>query len=165
MVNERQDRQGVRTPKDVEQKYNLGESTKDVSQLMAMVNRQAQTISQLGQILSQYIVNTNSRISVLEDAILPQAGAVFCSVDGKSLTDYGLNGNTLCAVMQITDTSEATSFEDLSSAGEYKVSLRVLGSSTIVMLDINLTSSASVTIGSKVYLTEQSGTLCIAYAV
>lgn len=165
MVNERQDRQGVRTPKDVEQKYNLGESTKDVSQLMAMVSRQSQTISQLGQIVSQYIVNTNSRISVLEDAILPQIGVTFCIVEGKTLADYGLNNNTLCAVMQITDTSGTVSYEDLSSIGEYKIQLRVLGGSTVVAVDINLTSSASVTIGSKVYLTEQSGTLCIAYAV
>lgn len=165
MVNERQDRQGVRTPKDVEQKYNLGESTKDVSQLMAMVNRQSQTISQLGQIVSQYIVNTNSRISVLEDAILPQIGVTFCVVEGKTLADYGLNSDTLCAVVSITDKSGETSYEDLSSIGVYRMKLRILGTDTTATLDVDIKSSATITIGSKVYLTEQSGALCIAYAV
>ncbi len=165
MVNRKQDRQGVRTPTDVERKYNLGKSTENVTQLLAIVNKQSQSVSQLGQMLSQYIVNTNARISVLEDAILPQLGAVFCSVTEKSLADFGLIGNTLCVVVSISDMNGETSYEDLSSSGEYRITLRLLGDDTTITLDIDLQKSATLTIGGKAYLTEQSETLCLAYAV
>lgn len=164
MVNPRHDKQGVRTPKDIERKYDLGGSEADVTALMKAVQSLSQSISQISQNLSTYITNTNARIFVLEDAILPQKSTVFCEIQGNTLESIGLSKDTLCVIDAITDTSGATSYEGLSSIGEYKIKLRVLGSDYIITLDITITVPANVTLGSKVYLTERSDTLCIAYA-
>lgn len=60
----RQDRQGVRTPTDIERKYDLGKLA--ASQGLTM--QQEQRFNQLSQTLQQYMASTNAKISELEKA-------------------------------------------------------------------------------------------------
>lgn len=57
----KQDRQGVRTPAQLEEKYNLGGSSPQGSE------DQKIQIQQLTQTLNQYMVNTNAKLEEIEN--------------------------------------------------------------------------------------------------
>lgn len=61
----KQDRQGVRTPVDVERKYNLGQ----LAAARGATEKQQQEIHQLSKTLNQYVVSTNQGIDSLNDKI------------------------------------------------------------------------------------------------
>ena len=63
----RQDRQGVRTPTDIERKYDLGKLA--ASQGLTM--QQEQRFNQLSQTLNQYMATTNAKITELMNTIDP----------------------------------------------------------------------------------------------
>lgn len=65
----KQDWQGVRTPSDIERKYNLGG-------MAEQGGRQSDKLSQLTQALAQYTNTTNIRLKELED----KAGAALLEV-------------------------------------------------------------------------------------
>ena len=54
----RQDRQGVRTPADIERKYNLGE----LAASKGLSAKQEQVLNQLSQTLNQYMASTNAKL-------------------------------------------------------------------------------------------------------
>lgn len=94
----KQDRQGVRKPADIEQKYNLGQ----LSKISNDTSKQTQQISALSQTLSQYMVSTNGKLEDLENEIDEvEAGAVTITSITESTEDGGENvvtfsdGNTL----------------------------------------------------------------------
>lgn len=60
----RQDRQGVRTPADIERKYDLGK----LAASRGLTMQQEQRFNQLSQTLQQYMASTNAKISELEKA-------------------------------------------------------------------------------------------------
>lgn len=60
----RQDRQGVRTPADIERKYDLGQ----LAASRGLTMKQEQVLNQLSQSLQQFIATTNAKISELEKA-------------------------------------------------------------------------------------------------
>lgn len=62
----KQDRQGVRTPVDVERKYNLGQ----LGAVRGMTQKQELLISQLTQTLNQYMATTNAKITELQNKLL-----------------------------------------------------------------------------------------------
>lgn len=68
----RQDRQGVRTPADLERKYNLGE----MAQLKGSSTEQADQIKQLTQTLAQYMATTNATFVKLEEHDLELDNAI-----------------------------------------------------------------------------------------
>jgi hypothetical protein len=61
-MSSKQDRQGVRTPADIERKYDLGQ-LKNIGQGGAS----SEEVSRLNQTLSQYMVTTNGQIKNLQD--------------------------------------------------------------------------------------------------
>lgn len=61
----RQDRQGVRTPADIERKYDLGQLA--ASQGLTM--QQEQRLQQLSQTVSQHIASSNVKLEELENEI------------------------------------------------------------------------------------------------
>lgn len=67
----KQDRQAVRTARDIETKYDLGKLAD--SQGLAM--QQAQRFNELSQTLSQFMASTNAKIDELKDATTPSAVA------------------------------------------------------------------------------------------
>ena len=60
----KQDRQGVRTPADIERKYDLGQ----LAASRGLTMKQEQVLNQLSQSLQQFIATTNAKISELEKA-------------------------------------------------------------------------------------------------
>lgn len=72
----KQDRQGVRTPADLERKYNLGGMENETKQ-------HDEKLSQLNQALSQYMAETNTKISELEEKFSTSypVGSVYVSVN------------------------------------------------------------------------------------
>ena len=60
----RQDRQGVRTPADIERKYDLGK----LAASRGLTMQQEQVLNQISQTLQQYMATTNAKISELEQA-------------------------------------------------------------------------------------------------
>ena len=60
----KQDRQGVRTPTDIERKYDLGQ----IATARGLTMKQEQVLNQISQTLSQFIATTNAKISELENA-------------------------------------------------------------------------------------------------
>lgn len=63
----KQDRQGVRTPADVERKYNLGQLAKSEG----LSSKEREQINQLNQSFSQFVASTNAKIKELEDKYTP----------------------------------------------------------------------------------------------
>ena len=63
----RQDRQGVRTPTDIERKYDLGKLA--ASQGLTM--QQEQRFNQLSQTLNQYMATTNAKLEELSNMTPP----------------------------------------------------------------------------------------------
>lgn len=61
----KQDRQGVRTPADVERKYNLGKLPKT----QGMSEKEREQLNQLNQSLSQYMASNNAKIQEIEEEI------------------------------------------------------------------------------------------------
>ena len=61
----KRDRQGVRTPTDIERKYSLGE----ISNLRGSSARQESILKEMAQELSQYITVTNAKIKEVNDLI------------------------------------------------------------------------------------------------
>lgn len=72
----KQDRQGVRTPADLERKYNLGGMENETKQ-------HDEKLSQLNQVLSQYMSETNTKIAELEEKTSNPypVGSVYVSVN------------------------------------------------------------------------------------
>lgn len=64
----KQDRQGVRTPSDVERKYNLGD-------VRTKTNQQSEKMSQYNQTFAQFINTVNAKIASFE-AIINAYGGV-----------------------------------------------------------------------------------------
>lgn len=63
----KQDRQGVRTPADIERKYDLGQ----LAATRGLTTQQEQRFNQLSQSLDQYMATTNAKIAELTDSIKP----------------------------------------------------------------------------------------------
>lgn len=59
----KQDRQGVRTPADVERKYNLGQ----LAAAQGMTVEQEMALNQVNQTLSQFMADTNAEIDALKE--------------------------------------------------------------------------------------------------
>lgn len=60
----KQDRQGVRTPADVERKYNLGK----LAASQGLTAKQETRLNQLTQTMNQYMADTNAKIEGLENS-------------------------------------------------------------------------------------------------
>lgn len=78
----KQDRQGVRTPADIERKYALGQ----FEEVSKNSTKQAILLSQLDQKLAQYIAKTNAVIDELKgkvEAVYP-VGSIYISVNSTS---------------------------------------------------------------------------------
>lgn len=170
----KQDRQGVRTPADLERKYNFGRVLSDTEisyeQMLSMLNRQNQMISQLTQTISQFMADTNARLSELEKAIAPtyEKGEVFYVATDYTLSSFNLTEDTVFVIDTITDL-EGVAVEEMLSAGAYTVVFSALNDNTVnaelsVTLESDLTTGLCV--GDKVYFTEdEQGALCLAYAI
>ena len=57
----KQDRQGVRTPADIERKYDLGK----MAASQGLTAKQETRINQLSQTMNQYMTDTNAKIEEL----------------------------------------------------------------------------------------------------
>ena len=69
----KQDRQGVRTPVDVERKYNLGQ----LAAVRGSTSKQELALAQLTQTLAQFMATTNARFDTLEfEGSVPKIGEV-----------------------------------------------------------------------------------------
>lgn len=81
----KQDRQGVRTPADLERKYELGQisAQKDTS------SKQSNQIAQMSQTLSQFMANVNAEIAALNKSMEKvrnnshPVGSVYISFDSS----------------------------------------------------------------------------------
>lgn len=73
----KQDRQGVRTPADIERKYDIGS-------LSSQSSNQSKRITRLDQALAQLEISMSARIKALEEKLSTAypVGAVYVSVDG-----------------------------------------------------------------------------------
>ena len=60
----RQDRQGVRTPADIERKYDLGQ----LAASRGLTVKQEQVLNQISQTLQQFMATTNAKIEELTNA-------------------------------------------------------------------------------------------------
>ena len=153
----KQDRQAVRTPVDLERKYNLSElGNADVS-----YNKILNELSQLSAALSAFQTSTNSRLAVLEKAILPSKGDVFYTFSDKTLADIGVANDTICEVTAISGGK-------MQNAGTYTATFITLNSSATFTLVLTLTESipSPVNVSDMVYFCEDDDKrLCIAYAV
>lgn len=153
----KQDRQGVRTPADVERKYNLSEylnTEGNYAKIMSALN-------QLSTTLGQFQANTSSRLSVLERAILPTKGENFYTFSDKTLSDVGMSNDTICEIIAI---EEGT----VQSAGTYNVTFLSLKSGTELKLTLVLSEDipTALNVGDMVYFCEdENKKLCIAYAI
>lgn len=63
----KQDRQGVITPADVEQKYGLGKS----SNSGGLTAKEREDLNKLTQTLSTFMVSTNAKLQALDDKLAP----------------------------------------------------------------------------------------------
>lgn len=79
----KQDRQGVRTPADLERKYNLGGAFAGQNSNAKL----AQQVAQLSQTLSQYIANSNAAIEELVKKDEEQSIVVCASGEELKLSD------------------------------------------------------------------------------
>lgn len=157
MAIPKQDRQGVRTPAELERKYDLAE----YGDVGISYNKILNALTQLSSSLAQFQANTNSRLSVLEKAILPAKGEIFYTFTDKTLSDVGMTGDTIC---EVTSISEGT----MQTAGTYNVSFLVLNSSATLNFSITLEEDIpfEVNASDMVYFCEnEEQNLCIAYAV
>lgn len=75
----KQDRQGVRTPADLERKYELSQ----ISTQKDETSRQSLQINQLSQTLSQFIAKTNSELNSLREHVYP-VGVIHISLENTS---------------------------------------------------------------------------------
>lgn len=81
----KQDRQGVRTPADLERKYNLGG-------LETQTQQQSEKLSQLNQVFAQFQAETNAKIAELEEktATPYPVGSIYVGVtDAEPSTLFG----------------------------------------------------------------------------
>lgn len=63
----KQDRQGVRTPADIERKYDLGK----LASSQGLTMQQEQRFNQLSQTIQQYMATTNAKLEELENMTSP----------------------------------------------------------------------------------------------
>lgn len=157
MAIPKQDRQGVRTPAELERKYNLTE----YGSVERSYNKILNSLTQLSSSLAQFQANTNSRLSVLEKAILPVKGEIFYTFTDKTLSDVGITGDTICEVTAITEGM-------MQTAGTYNVTFLVLNSNATLNLSLTFSEDMpyAVNVGDMVYFCEnEEQNLCIAYAV
>lgn len=156
MATPKQDRQGVRTPADLERKYNLSQH-QDSEILYAKIMT---ALTQLNSTLSQFQASANARLSVLEKTILPSKGEIFYTFTDKSLSDVGMNGDTICEVTSILEGTMQTS-------GTYNVTFLVLNSNATLNLSITLGEdiSTAINVYDMVYFCESETKLSIAYAI
>lgn len=162
----KQDRQQVRTPADVERKYNLGQSTSDVSKLLSMMQKQSQQLGQLSQTLSQFIASTNTRLSALEKMISPKKGDVFYEATDYTLSSFNMTKDTICTIDSITDIGGTVIYEDMMSAGVYYVTFSALGNVAELLITLETDLTTLLSVGDEVYFTEnESGVLCLAYVI
>ena len=157
MAIPKQDRQGVRTPAELERKYNLSE----YGDVGISYNKILNALTQLGSSLAQFQANTNSRLSVLEKAILPTKGEIFYTFSDKTLSDVGMTGDTIC---EVTAIAEGT----MQTAGTYSVTFLVLNSNATLSLSVTLSEDilTAINVSDMVYFCEnEEQNLCIAYAV
>lgn len=153
----KQDRQGVRTPAELERKYNLSEYLNTEASYTKIMN----ALNQLTSSLSQFQANTNSRLSVLERAILPTKGEIFYTFSDKTLSDVGMSNDTICEICAI---EEGT----MQIAGTYNVTILPLNSSTEIKLELTLSEDipTALNVSDMVYLCEnEDKKLCIAYSI
>lgn len=158
MTTSKQDRQGVRTPADIERKYDLGAyGSSGVSNAKIMT-----ALTNLTATVSQFVATTNARLSVLEKVILPTKGEIFYTFTDKKLSDVGASGDTLCDITAIAEGIP------IHTAGTYNVTFTSLNLSTSVSLTLTLGEdiSTALNVGDRVYFCENvANALCLAYAV
>ena len=78
----KQDRQGVRTPADIERKYNLGD-------LENQAKQGSEKLNQLTQAFSQFIASVNGKIAELQTEVVAlrsaySVGSVFVSLNPEN---------------------------------------------------------------------------------
>lgn len=157
MAIPKQDRQGVRTPAELERKYNLT----DYGSVERSYNKILNSLTQLNSTLAQFQANTNSRLSALEKAILPVKGEIFYTFTDKTLSDEGMSGDTIC---EVTAIAEGT----MQTAGAYTVTFLVLNTNATLDMSITLSEDilSPINVGDMVYFCEnEAQQLCIAYAI
>lgn len=106
MSNPKHDRQGVRKASDIEQKYDLS-LLKDVGKNA----RQSEKLSQLNQLVSQFIVRTNNRLEKLENVF--SVGSIYTTLAESDPADiFGgeweliAEGNILVGVVSESELPE-----------------------------------------------------------
>lgn len=157
MAIPKQDRQGVRTPAELERKYNLT----DYGSVGRSYNKILNSLTQLNSTLAQFQANTNSRLSALEKAILPVKGEIFYTFTDKTLSGEGMTGDTIC---EVTAIAEGT----MQTAGTYTATFLVLNTNATLDMSITLNEDipSPINVGDMVYFCEnEAQRLCIAYAI
>lgn len=130
----KQDRQGVRTPADIERKYDLGQ-LKNIGQGGAS----SEEISRLNQTLSQYMATTNGQIKNLQDTDkslqeqidnidngggsgdVSSALVLADQITGDAYKLYMSNGKLMFAQTEITPISQGAILKDEITQKEYKL--------------------------------------------
>lgn len=164
-MSAKQDRTAPRTAADIERKYDLGE--------LGGIGKQSVAISQLTQMVAQFIATTNAQFAKLEKMFngiigaLHKKGDVFYTAVGYTLSNFKMETETLCVIESITKGGQAVT--EMQTAGNYYISFYGWADADIKgTLPVTLASDlqTKLSVGDKVYFTENtSGALCLAYVV
>lgn len=111
----KQDRQGARTPSDLERKYNLGSMSEQSGQ-------NSEKLSQLTQALAQYTTETNARLKELEEKagadllkVYP-VGSIYTSINNTDPTTlFGGTWELLAEGQLLVGVAEDETSENLIS--------------------------------------------------
>lgn len=161
-MSAKQDRTAPRTAADIERKYDLGQ--------LGGIDKQSVAISQLTQMMAQFVASTNAQFAKLETMMTALVGAlykkgdVFYTAVGYKLANFNMSSDTLCVINTITGTNT-----EMQAAGNYGVTFYGWADANVTAkLAITLSSDLAqkLCVGDKVYFTaDTTGTLCLAYVV
>lgn len=161
-MSAKQDRTAPRTAADIERKYDLGR--------LSGADKQSTQLSQLTQMMAQFIATTNAQFAKLEKMVtelvsaLYKKGDTFYVATGHTLASFGMKTETICVIKTITG-----NFVDMQAAGTYHVAFYGWADDKITAeLDIVLANDlpTKLSVGDKVYFFQnETGVLCLAYAV
>ncbi len=164
-MSAKQDRTAPRTAADIERKYDLGQ--------LGGMDKQTVAISQLTQMVAQFIATTNAQFAKLEKMVtgiigaLHKKGDVFYTAVGYTLENFDMETETLCVIETITKGGQAVT--EMQTAGTYYISFYGWADTDIKgTLPITLSSdlATKLSVGDMVYFTESTGgALCLAYVV
>ena len=139
----KQDRQGVRTPADLERKYPLGNTNSDSRNYAALVKQ----MEQLSTTIAQFIGETKAALNILSDDVKALSDKV------EELTNptviYSVTDNlTNCTNANTSDTvTSGTSYEASISSNDYYT----LSSVTVTMGGVDITDSCRIYQGSGTF--------------